>query len=124
MHNGSDDYISANYRIVNLLKYTIELAVQKELSHNNVDVLVYELPELLKFKIRSDIYGENIGNREIRIPLTWWQHFKLTVFPTWVLAYFPVKYKVYDIDVKCLYPNFQSVESSYKYAYKIEEWII
>lgn len=29
---------------------------------------------------------------EFKVPLSWWQHFKMDNFPEWLLARFPVKY--------------------------------
>ena len=28
-----------------------------------------------------------------KFPATWWQHFKQSLFPRWLLGWFPVKYK-------------------------------
>lgn len=125
MRETSDDYITIDQRILNLLKYTIEVAVDSELSPEKLEIITYELPEMIKFKINSGIYGEMVGNREIAVPLTWWQHFKLTFFPSWILTHFPIKYKVYDIDVKCLYPNFRPIHNlNHKYVYVTEKRII
>lgn len=34
--------------------------------------------------------------RSVKIPDTWWDHFKDTYFNAWLLRYFPVKYKYFE----------------------------
>lgn len=39
------------------------------------------------------------------VPATWWDHFKLTYFPEWLIDRFPANKRHVYIDVKVLYPQ-------------------
>lgn len=71
----------------------------------------------LSLHIERTLYGERIVNeqqRTVRVPATWWQHFKLENFPKWILRKYPVSYKSITVTVefgrhfdfpKCYVPN-------------------
>ena len=53
------------------------------------------------YQIKTYILAEEIDHRSkevrfsVRLPSSWWQHFKYDKFPAWLLHKFPVKYEEY-----------------------------
>lgn len=71
--------------------------------------------------------GEDVINPDpVKVPRTWWQHFKLEKMPKWFNKRFPIKYKFYSIDVKYIYkdhvPIHKNAEGSYMLAKNTYSW--
>jgi len=56
--------------------------------------------EDLVLQLRAYFYG---ATGSVKVPLTWWDHFKEAKFPEWALKKWPVKYRT--IDCQALFPD-------------------
>ena len=60
-------------------------------------------------------------DKALDVPLAWWDHFKLTHFPSWLLKRFPAKYRT--IDVRTLFPHLPAeiTDKAHCYTYLKKE---
>jgi hypothetical protein len=58
-------------------------------------------------QIQGFIWGERGKSETIKYPATWRDAFKERWFPSWLLARYPVNYRVHEINTTTLYPNFK-----------------
>lgn len=68
-------------------------------------------------ELRCYVYGQTLQDETvtvvstIEVPKTWWQHFKLSVFPSWLLKWLPVgmkkvsKEEKHTFRVRALFPD-------------------
>ena len=68
-----------------------------------------------RYQLKVYILGENLKkySRHIEYPDGWWQAFKARWFPLWLLQRFPIRKKIFnlDIDVVALYPELSAKTS-------------
>lgn len=58
-------------------------------------------------QIHGYVWGERGKTDTIKYPATWRDAFKERWFPKWLLARYPVSYRVHEISTTTLYPNFK-----------------
>ena len=51
--------------------------------------------------------GNHLEKKHIEFPADWWQAFKDSFFPEWLLKIFPVIHKRVEITFDVLYPDFK-----------------
>ena len=90
-----------------LLKNEINAISKIEILHGIFNDLVIEMrTELLKEFIEPDVKEIII---ETIVTKNWFEHFKLEVFPKWLLKIFPANTKVikntYEVSIECIYPD-------------------
>lgn len=51
----------------------------------------------LMLELHAHVYGMAVD--ELKVPKSWWQFFKKSHFPEWLLKRYPVQYDIIDIDV-------------------------
>lgn len=65
----------------------------------------------------SFIEKDDIASLKISYPKNWWQHFKQTFFPKWLLKKYPVKYetvtKTWTYDVEWIFPFSPSITKEF-----------
>jgi hypothetical protein len=79
-----------------LLGASVLFSEQDSFIYNSVDM-----------RIRGYIWGERGKSEAIKYPATWRDSFKERWFPKWLLARYPVAYRVHEINTTTLYPNFR-----------------
>lgn len=86
------------------LKYGIVKKVPEALI---TSIRVEEHLDFMSNEIAITLQGFIWGNhiQSIQYPRDWWQAFKERWYPKWLLAKYPVRYKVFEVDVKALYPD-------------------
>lgn len=60
--------------------------------HSYVDAIARNM--ILELEAHIDLTLAEIVKLEVRVPSTWWQHFKEQCFPSWLVKRFPVDYTV------------------------------
>ena len=82
--------------VLNLVKEVMEFSVNpREFSALSFDVK--QVFGQYMVRIQREMYGEKVQKSvtvefSFKQPATWWQHFKQTNFPAWLLRKFPVQY--------------------------------
>ena len=98
--NYSEDRPNVDLVNIRLLQVLNTMAISNEvLKDTKYTVEIAE--EITKVFAKSKIpyfLGESIA-----VPLTWWDHFKQTYFPSYLLKRFPIKYKKHE--AICLIPT-------------------
>lgn len=61
--------------------------------------------DLLILKFESWMYGEIVDTHTVKYPRDWFQHLKQRVLPRALEKYWPVKYKIVEIEIQALYPG-------------------
>jgi hypothetical protein len=56
--------------------------------------------------MKAYVWGKRLERKEIKYPANWKEAFKERWFPKWMLERYPVRYTVFIVDAKILYPNF------------------
>jgi len=90
-------------------------------------VKVHESRDFMRDEILVSMMVDVAGRKErvtkIRCPRTWWQHFKKTFFPAWVLETFPVTYDTYEVVTwrVCPHLDVKESQSHYKFLSSAEE---
>jgi len=75
----------------------------------------YDMHEAILLQYENS-FLECMLKKSVKIPATWWDHFKETYFSAGLLRYFPVKYKYFEQYKVC--PHVQVTENS-----KHFEWL-
>lgn len=89
--------IALTQRISNrLLDPQILFSEDRAFVHNAVDM-----------QVEGYIWGERGKSETIKYPATWRDAFKERWFPKWLLARYPVQYRIHEISTTTLYPNFK-----------------
>jgi len=73
------------------------------LSERDFEVFLPPTFESMVLQIKTMVAGERV--KEIRYPLDWWQAFRERWLPQFWLAWFPVRYHEWHVDL--LYPMIQ-----------------
>lgn len=60
-----------------------------------------------RLMIQGHLWGESGTPQTITYPATWWDAVKERWFPKWLLTRYPVSYRIHEITLKTLYPNFR-----------------
>lgn len=68
------------------------------------DSFIYNAVDM---KVRGYIWGERGKTETIKYPNTWRDAFKERWFPAWLLARYPVNYRIHEISTTTLYPDFK-----------------
>lgn len=79
-----------------LLEPDVRFSEAESFIQNSVDM-----------QIQGYIWGEHGKTETIKYPATWRDAFKERWFPKWLLARYPVQYRVHEINTTTLYPNFK-----------------
>lgn len=91
--------LKTNEQILDLIQFRIQKAISREFIRSlKVDIREEELIQSFIYEIKFVLLGQhNYQKYEVRFdfPKGWFQHFKLKVFPHWLLEYYPVKYKAH-----------------------------
>ena len=77
-------------------KAACELALQKELFTQGIgsaEPVVLESARSLVLRVAMWGVGRTDPGERIKVPLTWWDHFKERNFPGWALRRWPVVYR-------------------------------
>lgn len=74
-------------------------------SDTTVNVVFENTTRSLLLSMRRFIYREDVFTKTVSYPATWWQHFKESYFPDWLLRWFPVRYAHRDLRAHCTYPE-------------------
>jgi len=105
------DEIEIEQKILTALKFTFQQKFTRRAMRNiEFDVFIEHLSGLINTRIKLEVYGEDMGSKDvITYPKDWWEAFKERWFPRFILKKHPVKYKVFKISAKALYPEFKPV---------------
>lgn len=97
-----------NYPDTNIESVVLEkLKIGAEIALSPYLLDVHVVVECLAMKVRGFIWSEQHQHIEIKYPRDWWQAFKERWFSKRMLERWPVEYKMHNIDVKTLYPNYR-----------------
>ena len=74
-------------------------------------------------RIKGFVWAEEESAKYIAVkyPADWWQAFKEKYFTAWMLERWPVIYKKFSWNVKCLYPEFRPSIPNQKYVLSIQK---
>ncbi len=64
--------------------------LSQELVNTDVEVAIDLATKDILLSTRHLILAQRLDEKMVRYPATWWQHFKQTFFPYWLLKRFPV----------------------------------
>lgn len=89
------------------IRVTILDVVSRDLLGATVDVSLHTsfIRDDIAFRVHGFIWGQYLDKHSVQYPTDWWQAFKERWYPKWLLAKYPVRYKVFEVDVKALYPD-------------------
>lgn len=91
--------------ILNKEKFSVSLAVAPEFSTYKIGHDLVR--ETLVHQMDQYIWSLPQDRIEVKVPSSWWQHFKRDMMPKWFTDRYPVKDKLWVvINRKLLYPNF------------------
>ena len=84
-----------------------------------------EVGKSLVFKLKTQVLASDLGEIEkaISYPSTWWQMFKDSYFPRWLLKRFPIIYKKQTWKIKgwATYPHFDKIIPGERAVFKMVE---
>lgn len=117
MNINTDNHLSVKAidRILKASHLRVACTIPLErIQHHEVVHAVYPAMEEMLISLETVVYQEEVGNlveaMSIRVPKTWFDHFKKDVFPKWLLDMFPVEYethwKTVDLTFSARYPDF------------------
>ena len=91
------------------IRLAILEVVSEEILDPKVDFSLHTsfIRDDIAIRLRGYIWGKQLGKHSVTYPEDWWQAFKERWFPKWVLGRYPVRYKIFEVDVKALYPDFK-----------------
>jgi hypothetical protein len=91
----------------------IKIAIVERVSNRLLNAIV-ECSEADSFiansidmRLQGYIWGETGKTETIKYPATWRDAFKERWFPKWLARRYPVNYRVHEIAIRTLYPNFK-----------------
>jgi hypothetical protein len=82
------------------------------LVEQDLTLTVERILDHMVFSLRSHMLAEELENRSkvveftFEFPSSWWQHFKLQVFPKWLQRRFPIKYAHYKYNKKVIFKKY------------------
>ncbi len=87
------------------------------------------IPEYLGILETFDKVFWSCNIKKIKTPLTFFDHFKVTFYPNWLLKRFPAKYKIFDVSavfprLDFNYDNIKNFEEQIKNAPKEDKIIV
>jgi hypothetical protein len=120
-------YNNRRYEIEKAIQYEIQnvellkkhFVVANELDQKFLDTIVHSSSEFnhmtdnMVIKLHSIIYGIEHECDEIRYPKNWVEALKERFAPAWVLARWPVEYKVHRFVIDEMYPQFTPTLKKY-----------
>lgn len=73
------------------------------LNYSNLEAksMIDSVSQDMVLRLEANIASQKVG--VLRVPATWWEHFKDTKFPAWAKKRWPIKWTEYQARV--LYPN-------------------
>jgi len=85
---------------------------------NNIETTLHEnaFVDQAILKIKTYIYKEQLGHKEIKYPADWFEAFKERWFP----KSHPIKYKTFKFSLNALYPEIQKPLEQYNTTLKLE----
>lgn len=91
------------------MKLTILQAIRDDLIDGKVDISEYTsfIEDSIVMRIKGYLYGEDGEKVIIKYPNSWYQMFKEKYFPNLLIDKFPIKYKVFEITPRTIYPKFK-----------------
>lgn len=99
---GDKDFTIIHRQVVENIEVTVETALSEiELSHLDAKVVATSVGNSLVIQLKAkvvaskDVHHHDVYDA-IRVPDTWWDHFKETYFPKFLLCKFPVQYTTYN----------------------------
>lgn len=81
--------------------YYVNGTISKHFKESHLTVAVPQSIDVMVMQLTGWVTGERIN--EIKYPLDWWEHFRQRWFPKFLLEKYPVKFRIYKIDVQ--YPE-------------------
>lgn len=96
---------SFNYQVKTILTETLQHRIRKSCSGVIVQMGLRENVSKMfvdDFEVEVLLFIEKT-DKDLKVPLTWWDHFKLTYFKGKLLERFPVQYRT--IHARVLFPD-------------------
>lgn len=79
---------------------------------DNIEIHQFKVPPLERsfndevyYEINAYFLKKQLGNYVVKRHETWWDHFKETYFPVWLLQRFPVKYTEEKLTISMCLPE-------------------
>ncbi len=68
----------------------------------------------ITMSMHQRVFGEQVLQRTIKWPDTWWDAFKDRWFPDWLKDRYPVTWRMYDFDARFLYPSINHPDDKFR----------
>lgn len=109
-------------KIANLVKS--QVSIYQELDRWIVDDLHFDVIEVIAgrmaFRLAATILSEP-QNYKIKHPANWWEAVKERFLPDKLKKKYPVKYTVYDINVRTFYPKTSLPDLEHKHHIELRQ---
>ena len=94
-----------------------------EFLEPKIDISLHEsfLADEMYVRVKGFVWGEKLGDTEIKYPRDWWQAFKKRWLPARALKYWPVVYTVHVISAAFLYPGVRPSLSDRPFTFSASE---
>jgi hypothetical protein len=90
------------------LRFCIVSRISSEFAKDcDIDSYLDFYSDMVVARVAGFVYGEERPGVVEHKPADWWEAFKSQYFSDWLLDRYPVKYKTYRVDVRCIYPDFR-----------------
>jgi len=88
-------------------RITLEEHFKKFNFTTNMIMDKYSNRPFIQAFVTRRVVTNHVGVKTYVHPSTWWQHFKQSFYPEWLLDIFPVKTKTVEFSFRAIFPDYK-----------------